>query len=308
MSEAALYLEVPTDSIIIPKLLLREAQTEDEGYLTLKGSITDNGIRSPLVVMPGTEEGTYILSDGTQRLSIAKDLGLPTVPVKVENMSESDGYVTQIEMNLARVEVNPKQYSEMLAHYAHKYPTCTVPELARKLNKSPDWLRDRLDFKKLSDNVQTAVLDSSVTMSKAILLKGLEKEVQDTWIEKAMVLDQAAFADQLGTAKKEYNKAKREGRAPAIADYVHEPKIRSKVEVLGELESLASMAYVIDGLTEPTDVYQAVLKWILRSDPKSVETGKAQWESEKAAALERAERRKAEREAKKAEVASDSRG
>lgn len=300
-------INVPVGDIIVPEMLLRDAQTTDEKYLTLKGSITDNGVRTALLVSPGVTPGTYILSDGMQRLSISKELGLETVPCRVEDMTESEGYLAQLEMNLTKVDVKPSQYSAHLTAYAHKFPAATIPNLARKLNVSADWLRDRLDFKKLAPLVQTAVDEGQMTMSKAILLKNLDPAIQEQFIEKSMALDQESFARQVGDTKKELAKAKREGRAPQISEFIPEPRSRSKSDLIEELEKLDVIPGLVSGL-DGADAGIAVLKWVLRLDPASVAAGKQAWEDAKAAKEEKDARKKAEREAKLAAAADTVRG
>lgn len=290
-------IHVPVKNIMIPELLLRDAQTEDEKYLTLKGSIEESGVRTPLLVSPGVTPDTYILSDGMQRLTISKELGLETVPVRVENLSESDGYLAQLEMNLTKVDVKMSQYSRILYQYAQKFPNATIPELSRRLKVSANWLRERLEFPKLSPAVQAAVDDGAMAMSKAILLKGMDFDQQDRFIEKAAMLQQDSFAQQVTEQKKEIAKAKREGRAPAIAEYVPEARNRAKADLLDELENQKYLPALVAGL-DPVEAALVTLKWVLRLDPESVAAGRKAWEEEKAAAKAKAELKKAEREAK----------
>lgn len=295
-------VEVSVNSIITPQLLLRDAQTEDEKYVALEMSIKRHGVRFPLVVTPGVQPHTYILSDGTQRLSIVKKLGFATVPVIVENMSESDSYLTQMEMNLTKVEVTIGQQSAFLIKFATKYPECSQKQLADRIGQPVSWVKDRLKFSKLSDIVQKAADEGSISLSRAIMLTGLEKDQQEKLIEQSLGLEQAAFADLVGATKREVAKAKAAGRAVGTVEYIHSFGSRPKADLIEVLESSDRIASLITGATTPLEGATLLLRWALKDDDASRAAGKAKFDEDAKAAAEKRARKDAEKAAKQAQA------
>lgn len=302
MSETSKSVTISVASIIVPKLLLREAMTEEEKYMTLRASILNKGITFPLVVTKGTEDGSYILCDGVQRLSIAKELGFDNVEVVVQDLGDSDRLLAQAEYNLTKVDVKDSQYAVFLVEFAHKFPQFTLPELAAKLGVSRAKLDDYLKFHKLAPAVKTAVDEGTISMSKAVLLTGLETDRQEGFIEKAMTTAHDVFAKAVSDTKKEINKAKREGRAPAINQYIHEFGSRPKAELIEEYTNGKLGATLCIDATTPAEGFRLAIEWALKYDPASKAAGLAKWEQQQVAEAEKRERKKQEREAKQAEA------
>lgn len=295
---------VEPGSIIIPQLLLRQAQTDDEGYAVLRNSIREHGQRMPVLVAPGTEPGTYILSDGMQRLSVIKELGIPTVLVRIEDLDEAELVESQMESNLARVNVPLSQYSRLLTKYAQKFPTKTKAELARRLGVTPGFLDDRLNFTRLCPEIQQLCDESTIGLSKAVLLASLDHDTQKEFIERAGTLQIDQFAKAVSARKSELAKARNEGRAPKAEEFIPTAGQRSKVEIIAESDALKYGMVACQGLTTPIEGYATALKWVLRLDPASIADGQAKWDAAKKASDERKQRAKEERERKQREASA----
>ena len=67
----------------------------------LKDSIREQGILEPLVVRPA-QDGNYEVIIGSRRLASARELGLPVVPVVVQDISDADAIVRSLVENLQR--------------------------------------------------------------------------------------------------------------------------------------------------------------------------------------------------------------
>ena len=67
----------------------------------LTDSIREQGILEPLVVRP-TQDGNYEVIIGSRRLASARELGLPVVPVVVQEISDADAIVRSLVENLQR--------------------------------------------------------------------------------------------------------------------------------------------------------------------------------------------------------------
>lgn len=82
----------------------------DEDYTALKNDIKKNDVRIPVEALPD-----FTLIDGHQRLKIAKDLGLRTLPCIVKNLSEDEAKQWIITANLLRRHLTPRQRAIAIA-------------------------------------------------------------------------------------------------------------------------------------------------------------------------------------------------
>lgn len=82
-------------------------------YLALKDSITENGIKSPLLVRRHSQiPGEYEIIAGHRRLRIARQLGMATVPCLVSVLSDEDATEQMIETNIQRPDWLPSEKAQ----------------------------------------------------------------------------------------------------------------------------------------------------------------------------------------------------
>lgn len=289
-------------AIIVPQMLLRDAQVTEDSYAVMRNSIAASGQRYPILVTRGTEPGTYVLSDGMQRLSIIKELGIDKIFIRIEEMNDSEMVESQMEMNLAKVNTKLSDYSKLLVKYAQKFPTKTKKELAARIGVSTAFLDDRLNFTRLCPEIQQLADESTIGLSKAVLLAGLDPEVQKEFIERAATLQIDQFAKAVSARKTELAKAKAEGRSPRPEEYIPSASLRNKVEIIAESDGLTEGLAACASLETALDGWAAGVKWTLKLDPKSIAEGKQKWDEAKKQQDERKERMKQERERKAREA------
>lgn len=88
----------------------------DEDYTALKNDIQKNGVRIPVEALPD-----FTLIDGHQRLKIAKEIGLATLPCIIKNLSEAEAKQWIITANLLRRHLNPEQRAIAIAKLSKLY-------------------------------------------------------------------------------------------------------------------------------------------------------------------------------------------
>ena len=95
-------MELPIGQVFPSPINVRR-EVGDVSELT--DSIREQGILEPLVVRP-TQDGNYKVIIGSRRLASAKELGLPFVPVVVQEISDADAIVRSLVENLQRGDLS----------------------------------------------------------------------------------------------------------------------------------------------------------------------------------------------------------
>ena len=108
----------------LPLSLLNESKTNprrafDETSLKeLADSIRSQGVLSPLLVRPLTENGFEIVA-GARRYRAAQMAEQSTVPVRIKQMSDAEVLEAQLVENLIRAEIHPMEEAEGLRFILH---------------------------------------------------------------------------------------------------------------------------------------------------------------------------------------------
>ena len=140
--------------------LLSESKTnprgvfEDAALKELADSIRTQGILSPLLVRPLTENGFEIVA-GARRYRAAQMAEAATVPVRIVNLNDAEALEAQLVENLIRADVHPMEETQgFKALLDLEEPTYSIEQIAAKTGKSPAFVAARL---KLVDLVPNAV-------------------------------------------------------------------------------------------------------------------------------------------------------
>jgi ParB family transcriptional regulator, chromosome partitioning protein len=108
----------------------------------LANSIRTRGIVNPLVVLPNG-----IVLDGSDRLRVARKIGMKEVPCIVRNLTFEQVKEFSIMHSKKHVATEPKDYQTALKRLLEKNPDITIEELACKINQTPEWVREKLNAK-----------------------------------------------------------------------------------------------------------------------------------------------------------------
>jgi ParB family transcriptional regulator, chromosome partitioning protein len=144
----------------VPLSLLNESKTnprrtfEPNALKELAESIKTQGVLSPLLVRPLTENGFEIIA-GARRYRAAQMAEQGTVPVRVVHLSDAEALAAQLVENLIRAEIHPMEEAQgFRALLDLEEPRYTIEQIAAKVGKTPSFVAQRL---KLVDLVPTAV-------------------------------------------------------------------------------------------------------------------------------------------------------
>jgi len=165
--------------------LLNESKTnprrtfEELALKELAESIRTQGVLSPLLVRPLSENGFEIVA-GARRYRAAQIAEVPTVPVRIVNLSDAQAVEMSIVENLQRKDVHPLEEAQgFRALLDLDEPKYSIDQIAAKVGKSAIFVASRL---KLTDLVPAAVdafYADEIGVGHAILLAKLPADQQE---------------------------------------------------------------------------------------------------------------------------------
>lgn len=165
--------------------LLNESKTnprrtfEEAALRELAESIRTQGVLSPLLVRPLTENGFEIVA-GARRYRAAQMAEVSTVPVRIVNLTDAQAVEMSIVENLQRKDVHPLEEAQgFRALLGLEEPKYSIEQIAAKVGKSPVFVASRL---KLTDLVPAAVeafYADEIGVGHALLLAKLPADQQE---------------------------------------------------------------------------------------------------------------------------------
>jgi len=168
----------------VPLSLLNESKTnprhvfEDAALKELADSIRSQGVLSPLLVRPLTENGFEIVF-GARRYRAAQLAEQETLPVRIKHMTDAEVIEAQLVENLIRAEIHPMEEAEGFAALLRlEEPKYTIEQIAARVGKSPAFIAQRL---KLTDLVPAAVeafYANDIGVGHALLIAKLPADMQ----------------------------------------------------------------------------------------------------------------------------------
>lgn len=213
---------------------LRSEQANSEQFSQLKLSIQEYGILQPiLVIKDKSKRAKFILNDGLQRLTCARQLNLELIPAIITDIEEDELNWTQIQTNLQGVTTKPLEFGRTIRRLLMnpKYAGMSRAELLTKLGltKSVSWLNNQLKLNDLLPEAQSLVDSGQIPISNAYELAKLPVDEQIHYLEQAQTETTDKFI-LLVTNKLQELKASRQGKAEESLDPLRMAKFISKTQ------------------------------------------------------------------------------
>src|SRR6201985_2563610 len=165
--------------------LLNESKTntrrpfEDAALKELAESIRSQGVLSPLLVRPITENGFEIIA-GARRYRAAQMAEAPTVPVRIVYLSDAEALEAQLVENLVRSEIHPMEEAQgFKALLDLEEPKYSIELIAARTGKSPAFVASRLKLVDLIPAVVDAFYRDEIGVGHALLLARLQSGQQE---------------------------------------------------------------------------------------------------------------------------------
>ena len=252
-----------TDIRVSPAAL-RQCNTENAEYIQLRDSVGQVGVLHPLLVREKTEtldDGTadtyFELVDGLQRYTSCLELGIEDVDVKVSSFDDIEALEAQIITNVQHVETKPVEYTKALQRLMTLDSTLTIPELAVRIAKSPQWLNQRFQMvAKIAPELLDLVNDGKITVSNALQLAKLPQKEQGDFAAAAQTESTTDFVKTVKDRVSEINKAAKEGREAKAREFNPSIKQRKLSEIKEAVES-GAVAINLAEQIQPDNVVDA---------------------------------------------------
>ncbi len=165
--------------------LLNESKTnprrtfEETALKELAESIRTQGVLSPLLVRPLTENGFEIVA-GARRYRAAQIAEQSTVPVRIVNLSDAAALEAQLVENLIRSEIHPMEEAQgFRALLDLEEPKYSIEQIAAKVGKSAAFVASRLKLTDLAPAAVEAFYAGEIGVGHAVLLSKLPADQQE---------------------------------------------------------------------------------------------------------------------------------
>ncbi|MDE1155330.1 MAG: ParB/RepB/Spo0J family partition protein [Acidobacteriaceae bacterium] len=165
--------------------LLNESTTnprrtfEERALQELAESIRTQGVLSPLLVRPVTENGFEIIA-GARRYRAAQMAEVPTVPVRIINLSDAEAVEMSIVENLQRKDVHPMEEAQgFRALLDLEEPKYSIEQISARVGKNPAFIAARLKLTDLVPSAVEAFYADTIGVGHALLLAKLPADQQE---------------------------------------------------------------------------------------------------------------------------------
>ncbi|CVI69057.1 putative chromosome-partitioning protein ParB [Clostridiales bacterium CHKCI001] len=243
-------------------------QFDEDSLMELAESIKLYGVIQPIIVCK--KDSHYEIIAGERRWRAAKMAGLKEVPVIIKDYTEKEIAEISLVENLQRDDLNPieeaKAYERLIKEYQLKQE-----DVAERVAKSRTVITNSLRLLKLSDKVQTMLMEGLITVGHAKVLLGISSKEQQEEIaehiidEKLSVRELENYVKSIANPKKKQSASKKqlgnielyhtleEKMKECIGTKVH---INRKEENRGKIEIDYYSADDLERIIEILGVYQ----------------------------------------------------
>jgi len=169
---------------------------EDAALKELAESIRTQGVLSPLLVRPLTENGFEIIA-GARRYRAAQIAEAATVPIRIVNMNDAQALEAQLVENLIRADVHPMEEAQgFKALLDLEDPTYSIEQIAAKTGKQPAFVAARLKLIDLVPAAVEAFYRDEIGVGHALLLAKLPADQQEHALSACFREDWGASSDR----------------------------------------------------------------------------------------------------------------
>lgn len=161
------------DQIIDPVVPMR-SDMDREKIDDLAASIKSEGLINPLTVRPVGDK--FEIVAGHRRFKACLMAGVIKIPCVIREMSDQEVYSLRAHENLFRDDVDPVDEAMYLARIIGEDES-KIPEVAKKLNRTVQWVEDRLEIMTYPDYLIAGIKQGKVKLGVAKWLGAIQDEV-----------------------------------------------------------------------------------------------------------------------------------
>lgn len=151
---------------------------EEKQLQQLSDSIKEFGVLQPITVRKSGKD--FIIVMGERRFRASKIANKKTIPCIVRTYDNNDVLEVQIIENLQRKDVEPTEEAEAIAYLSDKYQPS---EIAKRLGRTDNFIRQRLKLAGLIDGFKHFVRNGEMTISLGVGVALFTSEEQQMMLE-----------------------------------------------------------------------------------------------------------------------------
>lgn len=145
-------------SLIDPNPHQPRLEFDQETIDELAASISEIGLREPIIVRPGVAPGRYILVAGERRIRAVKQLGRDRIPAKIDiDFTEESAAIFSTVENLQRKDLSHYEQFKAFTHMLQAGWAKSNNDLAKKLGVSRTAVSYMLEYGRLPADVLLAL-------------------------------------------------------------------------------------------------------------------------------------------------------
>jgi ParB family chromosome partitioning protein len=186
----------------------------EEDLTELAASIQEHGIIQPLLVMPGTQPGDYILVAGERRWRAARMVGMEFVPAIVRQVTPQEQLELALIENLQRSDLAPLEIAAAYRQMEEDFKL-SHEEIGRKVGKDRSTVANTLRLLKLPQAVLAALAAMRITEGHARAMLALPS-VQAQLAVLQTVLNQDLNVRQTEALVRQLSGQRPESLAPRV--------------------------------------------------------------------------------------------
>lgn len=186
--------EIVIDQIDDPQNAMRSELNRD-GLFELADNIKQNGLINPITVRPVGNR--YEVVAGHRRFSACKIAGKVKIQCVVRELTDNDAFAVMAAENIERQDVDPVDEASFITEFMAR-TSLSVPEIAKKLRRSPMYVETRLAVGSMPDYMKDYIKRGELKLGAALAL------VQITDDNMRRVWCDMAARDGISVAQAEY--------------------------------------------------------------------------------------------------------
>ncbi len=145
-------------------------------FRSLVNSIQEHGLLQPILVRP-ISHGFEIVA-GYRRFEACKTLRWRFIQCKIRDLSDKQTYEIQLTENIQRKSLDPIEEAEAFKRYVDEFGWGGVAELAKKIQKSEEYISHRMQLLKLPAEAKQQLIQKAMNVSQGLELLGIPTESQ----------------------------------------------------------------------------------------------------------------------------------
>lgn len=268
--------DIPVDSIVAPRTMLRLVNEDSVEYLELRDSIAAEGFWNSIAVRLAKAADKYEIIDGLYRYTCARELGLASVPCIIKyNVSDDAVLAAQIQANAIRPETTRVEFARQMKQMLTRRPEMTFDELGHMIHKSPGWVRQTLGLLRLIGEARKMVDRGEVPVRSAYMLAKIPPRLQGDYLDRARMMPSREFRPLAASVIKQYAEAVKQGKMEAFwcGDFKPQAHLRSLREIRAEVQrqEVGALLVTAEQCKTPVDGFYAALRWAMHLDRQGIE-------------------------------------